>query len=195
MKQPRPTHWWWIRHAPCDGPPGLIHGRDAQIIRDDKVIARVKQGLPDQALWLTSTMKRSIDSARALTHVPAIRVAEFDEQNFGAWEGQAHNDLWSKEDPAYRAFWDAPATTAPPGGESFADLVTRVSAAITQANEMHQGMDLVAVTHAGTIRAALALALGLTPDKALGFAVDHWSLTRLDCIQGSWRIGGVNGKS
>ena len=46
------------------------------------------------------------------------------------------------------------------------------------------GADVVAVAHGGTIRAALALALGLDPERALALAVDNCSLTRIDHIAG-----------
>jgi alpha-ribazole phosphatase len=189
----RPTRWWWIRHAPCDGPPGLIHGRDVGIVKDERQIARVKALLPDPALFLTSAMKRAIDSARALSHVPAQKIAAFDEQDFGDWQGRAHAELWDSGDAAYRDFWKTPADSVPPGGESFASLVARVSTEIARLTELHQGMDLVAIAHAGPIRAALAVALGLSPERALAFAIDHWSVTRLDFVAGSWRVGGVNG--
>jgi alpha-ribazole phosphatase len=53
------------------------------------------------------------------------------------------------------------------------------------------------VIHGGSIRAAAALALDLTPAAALRLRVDHWSLTRLDHHatadgSGSWSVGCVN---
>jgi alpha-ribazole phosphatase len=52
--------------------------------------------------------------------------------------------------------------------------------------------DVIVVAHAGTIRAALALALELSPDKALSFVIDPWSLTRLDRLDKGWRVVSVN---
>ena len=52
--------------------------------------------------------------------------------------------------------------------------------------------DILAVVHAGTIRAALALALGLEPAQALRFAVQPLSLTRVDRISAEWRVECVN---
>ena len=48
------------------------------------------------------------------------------------------------------------------------------------------------MVHSGTIRAALAIALELTPEQALRFAVEPLSLTRIDRVAGGWRIVGVN---
>jgi alpha-ribazole phosphatase len=57
--------------------------------------------------------------------------------------------------------------------------------------------DVVAVAHGGTIRAALAQALALPAERALGFVIDTCSLTRLDHVApadgpAQWRIVGVN---
>lgn len=188
----RPTRWWWLRHAPLDAPAGLLPPREATIRRDDAQIERVQRLLPDRAIWLTSALPRTIDSARALTHVPATPMPAFDEQDFGNWTGSTHADLWASGDAAYRAFWDAPAEATPPGGESFARQCLRVAAVIEASSDLHDSFDIVAVVHAGTIRAALAHALSLDPTTALAFAVDYWSLTRLDRIEGKWRVVCVN---
>ena len=52
--------------------------------------------------------------------------------------------------------------------------------------------DVIAVAHAGTIRAALVVALEMPPDKALSFVIDPLSLTRLDRLDNDWRVVAVN---
>ena len=54
------------------------------------------------------------------------------------------------------------------------------------------GRDILAIVHAGTVRAALATALGITPAQALRFAVQPLSLTRIDATSEGWRIEMVN---
>ena len=49
---------------------------------------------------------------------------------------------------------------------------------IERLNVEHRGRDIVAVTHGGTIKVALALALGLDPQAALSFLVENCSITR-----------------
>ena len=88
-------------------------------------------------------------------------------------------------------------------GESFIDLMARVSGTIDRLLADHGGRDIVVVAHGGSIRAAIAHALGLSPEKALGFVIENCSLTRLDHIGGAsgshpgadqdaWRVGGIN---
>jgi alpha-ribazole phosphatase len=93
--------------------------------------------------------------------------------------------------------WRSPAFVRPPGGESFADLVARVVPAIIRLSEAHAGRDIISVAHGGTIRAALALALRLDPERALAFSAVHYGLTRLDYITDidegdAWRVAFVN---
>jgi alpha-ribazole phosphatase len=54
--------------------------------------------------------------------------------------------------------------------------------------------DVVLVVHSGTIRAALAVALGLTPENALRFVINPLSITRLDRLADAWRVVTVNGR-
>ena len=88
-------------------------------------------------------------------------------------------------------------TERPPNGESFADVVERVEKALLRLTLAHAGHDIVVVAHGGSIRAALAAALNIEPERALGFSVDNLSVTRLDHIEGkssgaAWRVAFVN---
>jgi broad specificity phosphatase PhoE len=127
------------------------------------------------------------------------------EQHFGDWQGLSHAELAERRDGAWHRFWLAPAAEAPPGGESFVQVVERVCGSIRRLSAEHAGRDIVAVAHGGTIRAALALALELDPERALALSVDNCSLTRLDHIAGpassdapangqdeAWRVVRVN---
>ena len=196
MSQATVTRWWWVRHAPVMGMTGAIVGQadpDADCGDDDKLRALAAR-LPAAAVVVASPLRRSRQTAAALRGEPAAIEPDLAEQHFGAWQGRRWGDL--ANDPVAGRFWHAPATTAPPDGESFAQVVARVTHAIGRLTAAHAGADIVAVAHAGTIRAALAHALALTPEGALGFVIDPLSLTRLDRIDdgvaGDWRIGGVN---
>ena len=54
--------------------------------------------------------------------------------------------------------------------------------------------DAPALPHArGPVsRAVLAIALEITPDSALRFVIDPLSLTRIDRLEGGWRVVAVN---
>ena len=210
------TRWWWVRHAPVES-GGRIYGQsdlDCDV-GDRAAFETLARRLPSDALWVTSHLRRTHQTAEAILGAmrgkgPArrqvLREADLAEQHFGDWQGLSHAELAERRDGAWHRFWHAPAHEAPPGGESFAELTQRVSRTILRLSEAHAGSDIVAVAHGGTVRAALALALDLPPERALGFVVDTCSLTRLDLIHGPvgshaedaaetpgvWRVVAVN---
>jgi alpha-ribazole phosphatase len=200
------TRWWWIRHAPVpDG--GYIYGqRDLGCDCDDAEIFDIlAHELPRNAVWLTSNLLRTKQTAAAiLAAAPArfagikpVEVRALAEQHLGEWQGQERKSFYAARRVGTHSLWFAPADERPVGGESFTDLVQRVIPAIERGNAEYRGRDIVAVTHGGTIRAALALALAVPPQTALSFSIDNCSITRLDYlnpagISGLWRIGAVN---
>jgi len=206
------TRWWWIRHAPVIGHDGRIYGQDDHDCdcSDEAGFRALANSMPHDALWVTSHLKRTRRTAESimahLAQAPAqqpLIEPSLAEQHFGAWQGMSNAELDAGRDGAWHRFWLAPAHEAPPGGESFVDVTARVAAAVERLSRAHAGRDIVAVAHGGTIRAALALALGLEPERALAFAIDNCALTCLDRIDGPagshapdapavWRVRLVN---
>jgi len=179
---------WLIRHAPVAGSAGVIHGLDAPADTGDAAtFAVLRAKLPEHAACLASPSVRTLATAAALGLRPAVEP-KFVEQDFGQWTGRRHDDLARDPDAVYREFWNAPATTKPPGGESFAEQIARVREGFAK---LPNG-DVIGVVHSGTVRAGLAIALDLAPEAALRFAIDPLSLTRIDRVAGGWRIVGVN---
>ncbi len=191
------TRWWWLRHAPTPGAANLIKGRlDVPAdISDPRPFAAQAARLPRGGVAVTSSLLRTRQTYEALVGAgldaarPVIEP-DFDEQDFGRLQGRTWGEL--ADDPAVTAFWADSANNAPPGGESFAAMVARVARAIQRVGAVYAGRDIIAVVHAGTIRAALAVALDLSPAAALRFAVETVSLTRIDAVAGAWRVLGVN---
>src|SRR5262245_53695861 len=182
------TRWWWIRHAPVpDG--GFIYGqRDLACDCGDREIFRILgRELPQDALWLTSNLLRTKQTAAAILAAAPERfrgieptaVGALAEQHLGEWQGQERKVFYAARKVGTHTLWFAPAEERPVGGESFADLVQRVVPAIEGATAEYRGRDIVAVTHGGTIRAALALALGVPPQTRVRFTIDNCSITRL----------------
>ena len=182
------TNLWLIRHAPVDGPRGVIHGPDAPAdVSDVAAFTALKAKLPPNGFAVCSPVRRTCETAAALGLDP-VRESAFREQDFGAWTGRRHDDLVAELGDLYRGFWKSPASNAPPGGESFVDQISRAKAGLAQ---LPAG-DAVLVVHSGTIRAVLAIALDLAPDAALRFVIDPLSLTRIDRLEGGWRVVAVN---
>jgi alpha-ribazole phosphatase len=179
---------WLIRHAPVDGPRGVIHSPDAPAdVSDAAALAALKAKLPTKALAVCSPARRTLETALALGLDPLTQAC-FGEQDFGAWTGRRHDDLAAELGEAYRDFWKSPASYAPLGGESFVEQIGRTADGLAA---LPRG-DVVLIAHSGTIRAALAIALDLAPETALRFVIDPLSLTRIDRLDHGWRVVAVN---
>jgi alpha-ribazole phosphatase len=206
----RTTRWWWVRHAPVTLNRGCCYGQTdfPCDVGDAARFAALAKRLPEAAIWIASPLCRTHMTASALVAAgldgphsipgPGIEIVpDLIEQHFGEWQGVRYDELAARRGDDWHRFWLAPAHETPPGGESFVALMRRVHAAIARLNESFAGHDILAVTHGGTIRAALALALDLAPEAALAFVIDNLSLTRIDYIPGpgvghGWRVGSVN---
>lgn len=190
------THWWWIRHAPCTGDQGIIHGQDnvEADLSDTDAIERLGKILPNKGLWFSSNIRRTIETAKALSGgIKPIEIPEFAEQSFGQWNGNKWKELPKKE---MDGFWKNYADQKAPNGESFRDLLERVGSRIRSMSAENAGRDLIVVAHAGTIRAALALALDLPLNSALYMSVSNLSLTKIDAFSEvnpfAWKVQFTN---
>lgn len=204
------TRWWHIRHAPVRNPGGHIYGqRDMPADTSNRAaFAALAAWLPAGAVWVVSPLQRTRQTAEALREAltgggrpdeaeGGLRIEPgLIEQNFGDWQGRPPSEVYALLG-AVHPFWLSPAETRPPNGESFVELMHRVRQVVDRLSAEHGGRDIVAVTHGGTIRAALAQALDVPGEVALRFSIDTLSLTRLDHITfaeapPAWRIVGVN---
>jgi alpha-ribazole phosphatase len=199
------TRWWWIRHAPVVVDGGLIYGQtDVPCdCSDARSFAALAALLPRNAVWITSHLARTHQTARAIWAAGQfdptpefVQDKDLAEQHLGDWQGLDRREFLLNRQQAPDSFWYTTADERAPNGESFVDLLVRVEAAIGRITQAHGGGDVVAVAHGGTIRAAITLALGLAPRGGFAFMIDNCSLTRLDHYQGrqtaGWRVKTIN---
>jgi alpha-ribazole phosphatase len=203
------TRLWWVRHAPVNH-GGRIYGQ-LDLSCDCSATATftgLAEQLPRGAVWVTSNLRRTHETAAAIIRaglpgpeqIPgpeALVIDDLAEQHFGEWQGLAYEELHRLRAGEFHRFWHAPAHQVVPGGESFLAVIERVSRAVHRLIETYAGRDVIVVAHGGTIRAALALALGLDPEAALAFTIENCSITRIDHIDGAgmghgWRVVTVN---
>jgi alpha-ribazole phosphatase len=196
------TRWWWVRHAPVRSDGGNIYGQTdiACDTGDTEVFEAVAKVLPRDAVWVASNLKRTHQTAEAIWEAGFPRPdampweAAFAEQNLGRWQGM-NRAAFVASRPA-GSNWFADINEPAPGGESFMDLYNRVKGAIDRITSEQVGKNIIAVCHAGTIKAALGLALGGLVEKGLSFDIDNCSVTRLDHFESAayrgWRLPFVN---
>ncbi len=175
---PAPLRLLLLRHAPLAA-PGLAGRRDVAADCSDRAAldwtARALAGA--ETFWASPAL-RCRQTAQALGLAPEYHPPLW-EQDFGAWEepGATIPDLGPLPPEALAA-------ARPPGGESFLDMAARVQPVLEGA----RGTTAV-IAHAGTVRAALALAIG---PAALSFAVAPLSLTILARTPAGWAVEAVN---
>lgn len=202
------TRWWLVRHAPVVGHDGRIYGSNdvPADVSDSETFRKLADSLPENGLLVSSHLSRARHTADALIE-GGLRFAErfieedLGEQDFGEWQGRTWDDISAEEEAVgAHKFWTAPASHAPPGGESFHAVIDRVGQVVQRLTDRHGGRDIVAVIHGGSIRATLAHALAIDPEIALGFATENLSLTRIDHVTGdgaggNWRVAFVNSRA
>lgn len=198
------TCWWWIRHAPVADNVRIYGQTDvASDCSNTGVFAALARELPRDAVWVTSNLGRTRETAAAIVAAMdedarpkerAMAVPAFAEQHLGEWQGVVREEFYRVR--RNYPFWFGPAGERAPGGESFNDVIARVRPAVARLTRHFAGRDIVAVAHGGTIRAVLSISLQLPPDHALAFTVDNCSITRADhmTLDGAefWRIAAVN---
>lgn len=205
------ARWWWVRHAPVPEAGGRLYGQEdlGCDTSDNQAFLALAARLPRDAAWIVSPLKRTIETRDALLATGVFVETEtassiiepaFIEQNFGRWQGLSWPEMEASDPHAYSEFWRDPTRVSPPQGESFLDLMDRVHSAINRLTERFAGGDIICVSHGGTIRAAIALALGLSPESAMALVIDNLALSRLDYMKdgllrgkgGSWMVRGIN---
>lgn len=201
------TRWWLVRHAPVVGVTGKIYGADdVECDVSDTISFKGLAGrLPSDAAWYTSHLTRakltaqSIRNAGLQTPDPIIDP-RFGEQSFGDWQGNTWDEMLAADPETYHAFWADPVRNRTPNGESFADQIARVGAAVDHYTDLHQGQDIVCVSHGGTVRAAVTHALGVAPEAGMALTVHTLSVTVMEHVPGgllrgkggAWRIVHLN---
>jgi broad specificity phosphatase PhoE len=198
------TSFWLIRHALVEENArahlyGIMdvelcpHTLEAQ----KPSYAALARSLPRPAHWVVTPLSRTQRTAAAIMQagydgpVPSVEPGLM-EQNLGGWQGLPHADLPARLASPPHPFWPVSGTEQPPGGESMADVILRVGETLERLAQEHPDEDVVIVSHGGTIRAAVAHALGIAADNALHLSVQNISLTRMERLPEGWRVVCVN---
>ena len=195
-------NWWLVRHAPVASK--TIYGHlDLQAdFSDRRRLKELAAQLPDDGAFFSSDLIRCTETMRQVLALKAtdgpryVELPMLREQSFGNWEGRSYGEVERDDPKMYRSFWENPAANRPVGGESFSEMAARVQGTLAELLGANDDNNIVIVAHAGTIRAAVGLALGLEPQKMLSLSVAPLSLTRLTSFrkgtETSWQVSCIN---
>lgn len=147
-----------IRHGQTDwNVQGRIQGRqdiplNATGRRQAEDLARGMEKRPVTAVY-SSPQLRAMETARAIAGaqgVEVIMVPQLVEIGYGAWEGRTSEDILTTDWELYEAWWQHPATVAPPGGETLSQVDERCRTAWDRIRGEITG-DTAVVAHGGTL--------------------------------------------
>jgi broad specificity phosphatase PhoE len=198
------TRFWLIRHAIVEeNARAYLYGTmDVELCphsleAQGPMYEALGKRLPRPVAWVVTPLSRTRRTAEAIFHAgypeaPLAVEPDLIEQSLGEWQGLPHAELPGRLSLPAHAFWPLGGKEHPPGGESMDHVIGRVGAALERLAERHPGEDLVAVSHGGAIRAALAHALQIGPDNALHLSIHNLSLTRMERHPRGWRVVCVN---
>jgi len=160
---------------------------------DEAMLERAAAKLPSQALWVTTPLTRTAQTQAALVSAAtrlgvsrhaSARIIEprFMEQNLGQWQDCSRAEIDVQRKLPRPDYWLAGPHERPRGGESFLELAKRVVEGIDELQQSSGPEDIVAVAHAGTMRAALMHALELKPQAALRVAIANCAVVCIELI-------------
>jgi probable phosphoglycerate mutase len=131
---------------------------------------------------LTSPLQRAWQTATAVAQATGAPLAVrpgLIETDFGEWEGLTFTEARDR-DPELHAKWLGAEDIAPPGGESFAAVRTRVATELASIVAEHEGETLVVVTHVTPIKMILREALGGSAEILYRMHLDLAGLSQVD---------------
>jgi broad specificity phosphatase PhoE len=155
-------------------------------------LADALMSLPVVAVY-TSPLARATETARPVARAHGLAPVEIDglrEIELGEVEGLEFDAF----PPALRAgLLHDPTAVRFPGGETYDELQRRVCAALDDIVARHPEHTVVAVTHAGPIRSALAAWLGIEGEKIFRIDQRYAAVNVVDWIGGAPIVRLVNG--
>jgi probable phosphoglycerate mutase len=186
-KLPKPTLILFVRHGQTGTTGSVLPGRAPGLHLAEKgqeqaaaVAQRIGALKNKPAAVYASPLERTRETAAPIAKALGLRVrAEKGllECDFGAWTGKKLRDLYKK--PEWATVQRYPSGFRFPGGESFAEMQTRITDAASRLAAAHAGKAIVAVSHADPIKAAVAAAVGTHLDLFQRIVVSPCSVTAI----------------
>lgn len=132
---------------------------------------------------VSSPLLRCREFAEKLSGKLALPLS-FDERlkevGFGEWEGQTGEMLRQQDEQILSRFHQDPIKHRPQGAEPLDSFNQRVDQALQETIEQHRGRHILIIAHAGVIRSALSLTLGLPIGNMYRLTIANASLSRIE---------------
>ncbi len=149
----------------------------------------MRAAVGDHAGWdviVTSTLRRCSEFAEELAarHGLPLELEErFIEIGFGVWEGRTAGELTAEDPEVVRRFQTDPLRHRPQGAEPLDVFRQRVVAAWQEILQRHSGRHVLAVGHAGMMRAIVGHVLQIPHESFYRLQVANAGITRIEVEQ------------
>lgn len=165
-----------IRHIKTSAPEGMCYGQtDITLPEGYEIIhAQLAEQLKEDAfdVIFASPLQRCALLAKTIAgERPLIYDERLKELNFGAWEKKMWRDI--EKQPESKRFFDDYFNVPPPEGESFREMVLRISEFFEDLKRDYTDKLVLIVSHGGPIRVFNALISGLEIEHIFDFKVDY----------------------
>ncbi|MFV0307437.1 MAG: MSMEG_4193 family putative phosphomutase [Desertimonas sp.] len=189
---PSPTTVLLVRHGQTPTTGKVLPGRAKGLHLSDRgreqagqVATRIAEITTVDAVY-ASPLERTRETAAPIAAATGHRVRTDKgllECDFGEWTGANLARLMKK--PEWKTVQHAPSVFRFPSGESFAEMQHRMVSTIERLRSGHTGGTIVCVSHADTIKAAVAHALGTPLDLFQRIVISPCSVSAI-----AWGGGG-----
>jgi len=160
------------------------------VVQATAIASRVT-GLADSfAAVVTSPLQRCVRTAESIAAASGgVKVREepdLIECDFGEWEGLTFSEVRERWPERIDA-WLSSSSVAPPGGESFDEVSSRVHAVVRRLRSAYAGQSVVVVSHVTPIKSILRDALAAGEEFLYRLYLDPAGISIVD----SWPDGGI----
>lgn len=177
-----------IAHALTPALRGLVLGGDAQPDASSVDAARELKLTADEVY--SGPEVAAVATASALGLVPSVERALRDRE-YGEWSGRQLEELLAASPEAVAAWLERP-HTAPPGGETENDVITRVADWLGDlghsAEDPEPRRTVVAVVHPAVVRAAILYVLDAPAESLRHVDVRPLSVVQLSAHHNTWSL-------
>ncbi len=198
---PKPTTVLLVRHGRTPTTGQVLPGRAKGLHLGDEGIAQAQRaadrisalGSGKIAAVYSSPMERARETAAPIAKATGHRVKVrkgLIEADFGDWTGRKLVDL--NKLPEWSQVQRYPSGFRFPGGESFTEMQQRMTNAIAELVAEHPGETIVCASHADTIKAAVADAMGTHLDLFQRIVIGPCSISAITYTTGGPLILAVN---
>ena len=200
--RPRPTVVLLVRHGQTPTTGKLLPGRAGGLHLSETGQAQAKAvgerlaGVKKIAAIYASPLERTRETAAAISAAVGVKVTTDKgllEVDIGDWTGQELKTVRKAQE--WKQVHSYPSGFRFPGGESFVEMQTRIVSTIERLRRAHPGETIVAVSHADTIKAAVAHALGTHLDLFQRIVISPCSVTAVAYGDGGPTVLSVNSTS